>query len=147
MIRNNTSEPLLRELTAYVMQDEARHVAYGLLSLRDHYSDMPEREVREREDFVYEAAVLMRDRFLFQEVWEKLGLPVKECMDITLHNHVQVLFRQMLFSKIVPAIKKVGLLSSRQRERFQELGILQYESWVDPEQEQMLAEADPPRAA
>jgi hypothetical protein len=147
MIRNNSHEPLLRELTGYVMQDEARHVAYGLLSLRDHYGDMPERELCEREDFVYEAAVLMRDRFLFQEVWEKLGLPVKECMEITLHNHVQVLFRQMLFSKIVPAIKKVGLLSDRQRERFQELGILQYESWVDPEQEAMLADADPPRAA
>jgi hypothetical protein len=147
MIRTNVNEPLLRELTGYVLQDEARHVAYGLLSLRDYYDDMPEREVREREDFVYEAAVLMRDRFLFQEVWEKLGLPAKECMDITLRNDMQILFRQMLFSKIVPAIKKVGLLSNRQRERFQELGILHYESWVDPEQEQMLAEADPPRAA
>jgi len=132
MIRNNTQEPLLRELTAYVMGDEARHVAFGVLSLRDFYKDQPESVRKEREDFVYEAARLMRDRFLFQEVWEKQGLPAKECMEIALHNQGQVMFRQMLFAKIVPAIKKMDLLSDRQRARFAELGILQFESWADP---------------
>ena len=132
MIRNNTQEPLLRELTAYVMGDEARHVAFGVLSLRDYYKDQPESVKREREDFVYEAARLMRDRFLFQEVWEKQGLPAKECMEIALHNQGQVMFRQLLFAKIVPAIKKMDLLSDRQRQRFAELGILHFESWADP---------------
>jgi hypothetical protein len=132
MIRNNTREPLLRELTAYVMGDEARHVAFGVLSLRDFYREQPESVRREREDFVYEAARLMRDRFLFQEVWEKQGLPVKECMDVALNNQGQVMFRQMLFAKIVPAIKKMDLLSDRQRQRFADLGILQFESWPDP---------------
>ena len=75
MIRNNTQEPLLKSLTAYVMGDEARHVAFGILSLRDYYKEQPESVRREREDFVFEAARLMRDRFLFQEVWEKMGLP------------------------------------------------------------------------
>jgi hypothetical protein len=132
MIRNNTNEPLLRALTAYVMGDEARHVAFGVLSLRDFYKEQPDAVKREREDFVFEAARLMRDRFLFQEVWEKLGLPVKQCMEIALHNTGQVMFRQMLFAKIVPAIKKMDLLSDRQRARFAELGILQFESWADP---------------
>jgi hypothetical protein len=132
LIRNNTQEPLLRELTAYVMGDEARHVAFGVLSLRDYYKEQPESVKREREDFVYEAARLMRDRFLFQEVWEKQGLPAKECMEIALHNQGQVMFRQMLFAKIVPAIKKMDLLSERQRGRFAELGILQFENWADP---------------
>ncbi len=128
MIRQYTSEPLLRDLTRYVMMDEARHVAYGVLSLAGHYNEMNERDVAEREDFVYEAAVLMRDRFLFQEVWEKLGLPVEKCMEIAKNNNGQVLFRQMLFSKVVPCIKRVGLLSNRQRQRFEDLGILQFEN-------------------
>jgi hypothetical protein len=132
MIRNNTREPLLRELTAYVMGDEARHVAFGVLSLRDYYREQPEAVKREREDFVYEAARLMRDRFLFQEVWEKMGLPVQECVSIALNNQGQVMFRQMLFSKIVPAMKKMDLLSDRQRERFADLGILQFENFQDP---------------
>ena len=132
MIRNNTKEPLLRELTAYVMGDEARHVAFGILSLRDYYTEQNESVKREREDFVFEAARLMRDRFLFQEVWEKTGLPTKACMDIALNSPGQVMFRQMLFAKIVPAMKKMDLLSDRQRQRFTELGILQFENWADP---------------
>jgi hypothetical protein len=132
MIQQYTLEPLLRELTRYVMRDEARHVAFGVLALRDYYRQAPDAEVREREDFVYEAARLMRDRFLFQEVWEKTSLPLARCMEITMHNEGQRIFRQMLFSKIVPAIKRIGLLSNRQRERFGELGILQYETWSDP---------------
>jgi P-aminobenzoate N-oxygenase AurF len=132
MMRNNTDEPLIKNLTAYVMGDEARHVAFGILSLRDYYREQPESVRREREDFVYEAARLMRDRFLFQEVWEKCGLPKQRCMEIALNNHAQVMFRQMLFAKIVPAIKKMDLLSDRQRHRFAELGILQFEDWADP---------------
>ena len=135
-------EPLLKDLTTYVLQDEARHVAFGVLSLRDFYRDQDEAFVREREDFVYEAAVLMRDRFLFEEVWEKTGLPVKECMEITLNNAGQQEFRKILFSKIVPAVKRAGLLSERQRERFAKLGILEYETWQDPFEALEQAEAE-----
>jgi len=132
MIRSTTQEGLLHDITAYVMGDEARHVAYGVLSLRDYYRDQPEAVRREREDFVFEAARLMRDRFLFQEVWDKLGLPRERCMEIALHNQGQIMFRSMLFSKIVPCIKKMDLLSDRQRERFHSLGILQFEHANDP---------------
>jgi hypothetical protein len=132
MIRETTTEPLLARLTHYVMVDEARHVAYGVLSLKDYYGGVKESERLEREDFVYEAAVLMRDRFLFDQVWEKLGMPTEECKRITLASEPQRMFRQMLFSKIVPAVKRCGLLSPRQRERFEKLGILQFESADDP---------------
>src|SRR5690606_13391912 len=107
--RNNVLEPLLKDLTDHVIRDEARHVAYGVLSLSDHYKGMQESEVREREDFVYEGARLMRDRFLFQEIWEKMGMPVEECMRITFENEGQKQFRQLLFAKIVPAVKRIGL--------------------------------------
>src|SRR5206468_3154467 len=96
---------------------------------------------REREDFIYEAAVLMRDRFLFQQVWEKMGMPVAECVQAARDSHAQQVFRQLLFSKVVPAVKKIGLLSPRQRERFEQLGILQFESWSDPFEDLQAAEA------
>ena len=53
-------------------------------------------------------------------------------MEIALHNQSQIMFRSLLFAKIVPAIKKMDLLSDRQRTRFAELGILQFESAPDP---------------
>ena len=132
LIRHNSYEPLLVDLTRYVMHDEARHVAYGVLSLSDFYSDQSEAFIREREDFIYEAAVLMRDRFLLAEVWEKMGMPVEECKEIALNNAGHKMMRQLLFSKVVPCIKRIGLLSPRLRERFQTLDILQYEDAEDP---------------
>jgi hypothetical protein len=134
MVREHSREKLLKALADYVFRDETRHVAFGVVALRDYYAGASEADVREREDFVYEAAVLMRDRFLFQEVWEKLGLPVAECMEIARNAERQKVFRQLLFTRVVPAVKKVGLLSARQRERFAELGILQYESFTEADE-------------
>jgi hypothetical protein len=110
------------------MEDEARHVAFGVLSLRELYQDLSETDRHEREDFVYEAAVLMRDRILNREVWERMGMDVEACIDASNESEIAKEFRRRLFSKIVPNVKSLGLLSDRQRRRFAELGILEFES-------------------
>ena len=69
-----TTEPLLKQLLRYVMSDEARHVAFGVLSLQEYYEELTDAEMRERQEFAFEAAVRMRDRFLQQEVWERMGV-------------------------------------------------------------------------
>ncbi|HEY5153466.1 MAG TPA: ferritin-like domain-containing protein, partial [Acidimicrobiales bacterium] len=55
-----TTEPLLKKLLRYVMSDEARHVAFGVLSLKEYYQELDAAEIRERQEFAYEAAVRMR---------------------------------------------------------------------------------------
>ena len=127
-IRDTATNPLLRDLTAAVMEDEARHVAFGVLSLREYYTDLSEKERLEREDFVYEASVLMRDRITNREVWETMGLDPDECVAAADRSPIAEQFRYRLFSKIVPNVKSLGLLSDRQRERFEKLGILQFEN-------------------
>jgi hypothetical protein len=126
-IRDTATNPLLRDLTAAVMEDESRHVAFGVLSLREFCLDLSERELREREEFVYEACVLMRDRIQSREVWERIGLDADECIEHAERSGIAAQFRHRLFSKIVPNVKSLGLLSDRQRERFRALDILQYE--------------------
>jgi hypothetical protein len=121
------NEPLLTELTHYVMRDESRHVAFGVLSLNDHFLSLSAAERREREEFLYEGCRLMRDRLLMEDVWEVMGWPVDEVRDIVLHSTQMQEFRKMLFSKIVPNVKRLGLLTPYVRERFAELGILQFE--------------------
>jgi len=128
VMRDTATNPLLRDLTAAVIEDESRHVAFGVLSLREFYEDLSEAERREREDFVYEASVLMRDRIQNREVWETLGLDADACVEAQEHSPIARKFRYRLFSKIVPNVKSLGLLSLRQRERFQALGILHYEN-------------------
>ena len=129
-----TTEPLLKQLLRYVMSDEARHVAFGVLSLQELYSSLSESELQERKEFAFEAAVRMRDRFLQQEVWERLGVPVKEAVSVVTRSPERQLFQRMLFSKIVPNCKKLGLLDNGDpwlRERFTELGVIEFENLTD----------------
>src|SRR5438105_2122893 len=81
-IQQMTTEPLLKQLLRYVMSDEARHVAFGVLSLQEYYQELSGPEIRERQEFAFEAAVRMRDRFLQQETWERLGVDVKEAVKV-----------------------------------------------------------------
>ena len=133
-----TQEPLLKQLLRYVMSDEARHVAFGVLALQDFYQELSGPEIRERQEFAYEAAVRMRDRFLQQEVWDRMGVSPKEVLPLTMAAPDQAAFRVMLFSKIVPNLKKLGLLDAGDgwlREKFTELGAIQFEDWADTEEE------------
>ncbi len=127
-MRDTTTNPLLRDLTAAVMEDESRHVAFGVLSLREHCHDLSEQERTEREEFVYEACVLMRDRITNREVWEACGLDPEACIEASDQAPIAKQFRYRLFSKIVPNVKSLGLLSDKQRQRFADLDILQYET-------------------
>jgi len=127
-IHKMCNEPLLKELTHYVMRDEARHVAFGVLSLNDYFMDMSASELRVREEFLAEGCRLMRDRLLMEDVWLEMGWPVDEVREIVLHSPQMQEFRKLLFSKIVPNVKRLGLLTPFVRERFEELGILQFEN-------------------
>jgi hypothetical protein len=129
-----TEEPLLKKLLRYVMSDEARHVAFGVLSLKEIYEEMTDAEMMDRQEFAYEAAVRMRDRFLSQEVWERMGVAPKDVLPIVLKDPMRDLFQQMLFSKIVPNCKKLGLLDRNDswlRHRYEEMGVIQFEDWED----------------
>jgi hypothetical protein len=83
---------------------------------------------------VIEACRLMRDRLLAEEVSEYIGFNKHEVREIVLQSPVMRMFRQSLFMRIVPNIKKLGLLTPHVRRAFEELGIIQFED-VDPEAE------------
>jgi hypothetical protein len=129
-------EPLLKNLLRYVMSDEARHVAFGVLTLQDYYQELTKAEIQERQEFAFEAAVRMRDRFLQQEVWERMGVTdIRPIIRALLNaNEDEKEFQRLLFSKIVPNCKKLGLLDAGDgwlRTKFGEIGVLQYEHWED----------------
>jgi hypothetical protein len=137
-LHDTTTEPLLKQLLRYVMSDEARHVAFGVLSLQEFYAGLTESELQERKEFAFEAAVRMRDRFLQQEVWERLGVPVKEAVSVVQRSPERQLFQRMLFSKIVPNCKKLGLLDHGNgwlRDRFTEIGVIEFENLPDTGEE------------
>jgi hypothetical protein len=123
-IRDQSQNPLAASVNAYVMQDEARHVAFGRFALRDYYPQLTDAERDEREAFAVEACYLMRDRFQAEEVWATLGLPVEECAGHMLESGFMQNYRSALFSRIVPTIKDIGLWGPRIRKAYEEMGIL-----------------------
>jgi hypothetical protein len=127
MIRDFTTEPLSQSLNAYVMQDEARHVAFGRLALKDAYAELTEAERREREEFVIEASYLLRDRFLAEEVWETLGFDSQALVAHVDQHQMMGEFRKALFSRVVPCVKDIGLLGPRVQEAFVDMGVLQFQ--------------------
>ena len=139
-----TEDPLLKQLLRYVMADEARHVAFGVLSLQELYPQMNQAEIRERQEFAFEAAVRMRDRMQAQEVWDRMGVAPNVAARFAAQDEGRVDFQSLLFGKIVPNCKKLGLLDAGDgwlRERFSEMGVIQFEDFEDTAAE-VDAEAD-----
>ncbi len=135
-------EPLIQEITRRIMNDESRHVAFGVLSLQNLYTkELSSAELREREDFVIYATHLMRDRLLMGQVYERMGWDVKVWVQWAIDTPFMKGFRQMLFSKIVPNLKRLGLLTPRVREAYEKIGILHFESLKDSTED---AEPIPP---
>jgi hypothetical protein len=129
-----TTEPLLKQLLRYVMADEARHVAFGVLSLQEYYGQLSAAELRERQEFAFEAAIRMKDRMVMQEVWERLEVPKEDVVAIVSQSPERDDFQILLFSKIVPNLKKLGLLDAADgwlRQKFTEMGAIAFENLTD----------------
>jgi hypothetical protein len=142
-----TTEPLLKKMLRYVMADEARHVAFGVLSLQEYYQELSAAELRERQEFAFEAAIRMKDRMVMQEVWERMEVPTSDVMTVMNAGPERDDFQILLFSKIVPNLKKLGLLDAADgwlRQKFTEMGAIAFEDWTDStEDEDAFADGSP----
>jgi len=140
MLHQLTTEPLLKKLLRYVMSDEARHVAFGVLSLQEFYAGLSDVEMRERQEFAFDVARRLQRRFAHAEMWAKMGVDpadVYRVMD-RVNPPAQQMFQQLLFAKIVPNCKKLGLIDASGgwlRERFTEIGVIEFEDLVDTGEE------------
>jgi hypothetical protein len=144
-----TGDPLLKKLLRYVMADEARHVAFGVISLTEYYRSLTAPELQERATFAFEAALAMRDRFLQQEVWQRLDVDPRLIIPLIAQDEGRRQFQGLLFSKIVPNCKKLGLLDANGgwlRKQFTRIGVIQFEDWVDTSAEYDALAATPPTA-
>ena len=131
-------EPLLKDLLKYVMKDESRHVAFGVLALKDHYKGLSAGEMKDREDFIIYACELMRNRLAGAEVGRAMGWNVEEVQKATMESQGGRIFRSMLFMRIVPNLRKLGLITPRVREAFERLDIIQFEHLDTADQDREL---------
>ena len=136
-------EPLIQDITTRIMGDESRHVAFGVLSLKKAYAEeMSSQELKEREDFIIEATQLLQERLTQGMVIDRLGWPRDPWVAWLDESPFNRAMRQMMFSKIVPNLKRLGLLTPRVRAHFERLNLIRFEHDKDSVEE---PEVQPPQ--
>ena len=125
-IRDISKNQLSQQVNAYVMEDESRHVAFGRLTLKEYYPHLTQKERDEREEFLVEACYHMRDRFEARELYEHLDLPVDEVVEAQQNSEYQRHFKSMLFQRIVPIVRDIGLWSDKIQAAYAEMGVMGY---------------------
>ncbi|WP_374285678.1 diiron oxygenase [Streptomyces sp. UNOB3_S3] len=125
MLRDSTEKPLPKQILAYVMQDEARHVAFGRMALREYYKQLSDAELRDREEFVIEGCYLMRDRLRGEEVLADFGVPAADAVELSERSEFLQIFRKLLFSRIVPCVKDIGLWGERLQRAYADMGVFE----------------------
>lgn len=131
-------EPLIKDLLKYVMKDESRHVAFGVLSLKGYYDEMSASELKDREDFIIYASELMQNRLVGNQIADAMGWNRDEVQKEVLASPVGKQFRSMLFMRVVPNLKRLGLLTPRVRQAYTEMDIIKFEDFDTDEMDRRL---------
>ena len=122
-------DPLLQTLLHYIIRDEARHVTFGINYLEDFVKTLSPEEIVERAEFAFEACVVSKDRLINTGAMTKfLKMSDEEARVFQLNNGGLDQFRSFLFSRVMPNLKRIGLLTDSVRPKYEELGILEYEN-------------------
>ncbi len=123
-----TRDPLLKQVVELVMRDEGRHVAFGVNYLEDWIKTLPEEEIEDRAEFAYQASLIMRDRLFGMDVAREYGFDVEACREHILKSHITAVFQHLLFERLMPNFKRVGLLTEKVRPKYEAIGALKYEN-------------------
>ena len=132
MLKAITKDPLLKQLLHYVVRDEARHVTFGINYLEDYLKTLSPEEIEDRAQFAYEACVISRDRLINTKSEQRfLKMTEEEAREFSLNTGSFELFRNFLFTRVMPNLKRIGLLTDSVRPKFEALGLLEYENAPD----------------
>tara|TARA_B100000900_G_scaffold413106_2_gene436317 strand:- start:215 stop:1321 length:1107 start_codon:yes stop_codon:yes gene_type:complete len=132
MLKSISKDPLLKQLLHYVIRDEARHVTFGINYLEDFIKTLSPEEIEERAQFAYEACVISRDRLINTKAEQRfLKMSEEEAREFSLNTGSFELFRNFLFSRVIPNLSRIGLLTDSVRPKFEALGLLEYEHAPD----------------
>ena len=135
-MRNQTGEPLLKQLLTYVSQDEARHTGYGVKYLNAVVPSLDQKEIDEIEDFAFESARLLIDsraglslRDTAMKLWADAGVDPAEALGALMKE--RELIKASLERSggrtgpvrgfVIPTLKKIGLFSDRILGHFDEM--------------------------
>ena len=127
--RQGTNDPVFKDMLYLIIRDEARHVTFGVNYLEEFLKTLTEEELEERAQFAYEACLVMRGRLMSADVYENFGWDKEDAQAFAQKADVANNFQHLLFTRVVPNLSRIGLLTDKVRPLYDELGVLEYENW------------------
>ena len=127
--RQGTNDPVFKDMLYLIIRDEARHVTFGVNYLEEFLKTLSEDELEERAQFAYEACLVMRGRLMSADVYENFGWDKEDAQAFAQKADVANNFQHLLFTRVVPNLSRIGLLTEKVRPLYDELGVLEYENW------------------
>jgi hypothetical protein len=124
--KTGTSDPVLFEMLDYIIRDEARHVTFGVNYLEEFVKTLTEEERQDRAQFAFEACTVSRNRLRAYDVWEKYGMDIEQTEAYQKEHIFQTQFQDVLFSRIMPNLKRIGLLTDELIPEYEKLGVMGY---------------------
>jgi len=133
MLAETSKDPLLRQVCKLILQDESRHMGFGMLSLPDVVGQMTDAERKEMEEVTHWALVKTLTGQFPAQVYQEVGFSEREIKEIHGHrreraagaegSHFRKLFRKDLHGTLLGNLQRIGLLTERMRPRLESVGI------------------------
>ena len=133
MLAETSKDPLLKQVCRLILQDESRHMGFGMLSLPDVIGELTDAERAELEEVTHWALVKTLTGQFPGPVYQELGFTDPEIKEIHGYrreraagaegSHFRKLFRKDLHGTLLANLQKVGLLTDRMRPRLESVGI------------------------
>jgi para-aminobenzoate N-oxygenase AurF len=133
MLAETSKDPLLKQICRLILQDESRHMGFGMLSLPEVIGEMSDAEKTELEEITHFALVKTLTGQFPEPVFRDLGFGDAEIKAIHAHRRERAagaegsqfrkLFRKDLHGTLLANLQKVGLLTERIRPRLESVGI------------------------
>jgi len=117
-------DPVIRQIVDLVAADEARHVAFGAVLLKQNVLQLSANERLRREEFILDAAAAIRHRFMLEEVWQRLDVDKVAGQKFAAESPLMIGFRRTIFAKIATVLNKIGLMSERVHGHLQQMQLV-----------------------
>ena len=124
--KESSRDPVFKEMIELIIRDEARHVTFGINYLTDFVKTLSEEEQMDRAKFALEACTVSRNRLRPYDVWETYGMNIEETEEYQKKEIFQAQFQDILFSRIMPNLKRIGLLREELVPEYEKMGVMGY---------------------
>lgn len=128
LVQRGNHNPLIREMITRVHQDEARHAAFGILSMRRLVKESTREELNEMEDFAFnilETLNANQQLDMLHRFGPKYGLDPENVVQM-MHGMEQwpLINSEPFMHTVMPNLKRLGLITERTEQKYRDRGIL-----------------------